>query len=193
VAGLALGALTIGWPVAATLAGRVYLRIGFRITTILGGVILVFGTSALALVSLVPSIWLVAAACFVIGAGFGFSAVTSLVAAQSSVDWKERGVVTGTQMLFRSVGQSIGAAALGATANGVIAAHGGDETNRATMMAAAGAVFLAAAIVAVLLLAAAIALPRLPIPARQAANVQPPTGSEKVVLDAADEAAAVAG
>ena len=183
-AGLALGALTIGWPFAATMAGRVYLRIGFRTTTILGGVILVLGTSALALASFVPSIWIVAVVCFVIGAGFGFSAVTSLVAAQSSVDWKERGVVTGTQMLFRSVGQSIGAAALGATANGVIAAHGGDETDPATMMAAAGAVFLAAAIVAVLLLAAAIAIPRLPIPTREAARVQSPTGSNEVVVDA---------
>lgn len=161
-AGLALGALTIGWPVAATLAGRAYLRFGFRRTTIVGGVVLVLGTSSLALSTFAPHILLVAALCFVIGAGFGFSAVTSLVAAQSSVAWEERGVVTGTQMLFRSVGQSLGAAVLGAVANGVILAHGGNEQDRATMMSAAGAVFLAAAVVAVLLLLAALAIPSQP-------------------------------
>ncbi len=160
VAGLGLGALTLGWPIAATLSGRVYLRFGFRPTAILGGVVLVIGTSSLALTARTPSFWLVTGICFVIGAGFGFSAVTTLVAAQSSVSWEERGVVTGTQMLFRSVGQALGAAVLGAVANGVIAAHGGNQQDRATMISAAGSVFAAAAVVAVLLLLAALAMPR---------------------------------
>lgn len=160
VAGLALGALTIGWPVAATLAGRAYLRFGFRTPAVFGGTVLVLGTGALTLSTRYPSILLVAVICFVIGAGFGFSAVTTLVAAQSSVSWEERGVVTGTQMLFRSVGQALGAAVLGAVANAAIATHGGDEQDPATMSAAAGWVFLAAAVIAVLLLASALSMPR---------------------------------
>lgn len=166
VAGLALGALTLGWPIAATLAGRLYLRFGFRSTTVLGGVVMVLGTGALAASTLAPSVWLVASVCFVIGAGFGFSAVTSLVASQSSVGWHERGVVTGTQMFARSIGQSLGAAVLGAIANSVILAYGGDETVIGTMTAAAGAVFVAAAVLAALLLAAALAMPRVgrPLP-----------------------------
>jgi len=165
-AGLGLGALTIGWPLAATLAGRVYLRFGFRPTTILGGIVLVLGTGSLALSTRTPSFWLVAVLCFVIGAGFGFSAVTALVASQSSVSWEERGVVTGTQMLFRSVGQALGAAVLGAVANAVISAHGGNEQARSTMIAAAGSVFLAAAVVAVLLLVAALSMPKQVVAAR---------------------------
>jgi MFS family permease len=160
VAGLALGALTIGWPIAATLAGRAYLRFGFRSTAVFGGTVLVLGTSALSMSTRYPSVLLVAGICFVIGAGFGFSAVTTLVAAQSSVSWEERGVVTGTQMLFRSVGQALGAAVLGAVANGVIAAHGGDERNRATMTTAATSVFVAATGIAVLLLVAALSMPK---------------------------------
>jgi len=160
VAGLALGALTIGWPIAATLAGRAYLRFGFRSTAVFGGTVLVLGTGALSMSTRYPSILLVAGICFVIGAGFGFSAVTTLVAAQSSVSWEERGVVTGTQMLFRSVGQALGAAVLGAVANSVIAAHGGHEQNRATMQAAATSVFLAATGIAVLLLLAALSMPK---------------------------------
>jgi multidrug resistance protein len=160
VAGLALGALTIGWPIAATLSGRAYLRFGFRPTAIFGGTVLVLGTASLAMSTRYPSIWLTAGICFVIGAGFGFSAVTTLVAAQSSVDWAERGVVTGTQMLFRNVGQAFGAAALGAVANGVITAHGGNEQNPATMTAAATSVFVAATGIAVLLLVSALSMPK---------------------------------
>ena len=174
VAGLALGALTIGWPIAATLAGRAYLRFGFRSTAVFGGVVLVLGTAALSVSTRYPSIPLVAGICFVIGAGFGFSAVTTLVAAQSSVSWEERGVVTGTQMLFRSVGQALGAAVLGAVANGVIAAHGGDEQNRATMTAAATSVFLAATCVAVLLLTAALSMPK------RAASIASPQPRETI-------------
>jgi MFS family permease len=173
VAGLALGALTIGWPIAATVAGRLYLRIGFRPTTILGGVILVLAISGLAASTLAPSIWLVAAVCFTIGVGFGFSAVTSLVAAQSSVEWNERGVVTGTQMFFRSIGQSLGAAVLGAIANSVIFSRGGDETDPATMSAAAGAVFASTAVVAALLLVAALAMPRVARPSAAEAVAEP--------------------
>ena len=36
VAGFALAALTLGWPLAASLAGRIYLRIGFRSTALIG-------------------------------------------------------------------------------------------------------------------------------------------------------------
>ncbi len=163
VAGLALGALTIGWPIAATVAGRLYLRFGFQPTTILGSGILVLGIAGLTLSTSAPSIWVVAGLCFVIGVGFGFAAVPSLVAAQSSVEWNERGVVTGTQLFFRSIGQSIGAAAFGAIANSVIFTRGGDETDPSTMASAAGAVFLGGAIVATVLLGAAIAMPRVPV------------------------------
>ena len=174
IAGLALGALTIGWPIAATLAGRAYLRFGFRSTAIFGGSVLVLGTAALSWSTRYPSILLVAGICFVIGAGFGFSAVTTLVAAQSSVSWEERGVVTGTQMLFRSVGQALGAAVLGAVANGVIAAHGGNEQNPATMTAAATSVFVAATGIAVLLLVAALSMPK------QGATLSAPQARETI-------------
>ena len=43
LAGLALAALTLGWPLAATISGRIYLRIGFRSTILIGiGVIFVW-------------------------------------------------------------------------------------------------------------------------------------------------------
>lgn len=43
MAGLALAAMTIGWPIAASTAGRLYLSIGFGPTMLLGGVAAVLG------------------------------------------------------------------------------------------------------------------------------------------------------
>lgn len=160
VAGLALATFTIGWPIAATTSGRLYLRFGFRRTAILGGVMVVIGTVVLAAFSGTPSILLVSITCLFIGAGFGYAAVPSLVAAQSSVDWAERGVVTGTTLFSRSIGQALGVAVLGAVANGVIAARGGDETDPATIIPATTAVFIGVAIIAVAILVSALAMPR---------------------------------
>src|SRR5690606_19327193 len=39
LSGLAVAALTVGWPIAAGLAGRMYLRIGFRRTSMIGAAI----------------------------------------------------------------------------------------------------------------------------------------------------------
>ena len=39
IAGFALAALTVGWPISASLSGRIYLRIGFRNTSLIGTVI----------------------------------------------------------------------------------------------------------------------------------------------------------
>ena len=51
VAGFALAALTLGWPLAASLAGRIYLRIGFRNTALIGAAVLIGGAVLLAQLS----------------------------------------------------------------------------------------------------------------------------------------------
>src|SRR5690606_1026440 len=160
VAGLALATLTIGWPIAASRSGRLYLSIGFRSTAIIGASLVVLGTVALALLGPYPSVWTVGAVSFVIGLGFGFSAVPTLAAAQAGVGGEGRGGVTGANMFGRSIGQAVGAAVLGAVANGVIASRGGDELDPHTMIQASTAVFIGAAVVAGLLLFAALAMPR---------------------------------
>nr|WP_231563004.1 MFS transporter [Microbacterium mangrovi] len=160
VAGLALATFTIGWPLAAATAGRLYLRWGFRTTATLGGVIVVVGATVLAFLGHSPSIVSVAVVCFFIGMGFGYAAVPSLVAVQSSVDWNERGVVTGTNVFARSLGQALGAAVLGAIANAIIANLGGDVHDPHVMIAASTAVFAGVAVIAVGILASALAMPR---------------------------------
>ena len=84
VAGFALAALTLGWPLAASLAGRIYLRIGFRTTALIGSGVIIVGAALLALLSAASSVWQVAATCFVLGLGHGLSASPTLIAAQSA-------------------------------------------------------------------------------------------------------------
>jgi MFS family permease len=123
VSGFALGALTLGWPVAAALSGRLYLTIGFRATGLLGVALAVAGATVLSVLDPEGSLWHVAAACVLIGFGMGWVASPALVVAQSSVAWGERGVATATNMFSRSVGSAFGVAVFGAMVNAVAGAH----------------------------------------------------------------------
>ena len=122
-AGLVLAALTLGWPLAASNAGRLYLRIGFRNTALLGAVLAVLGTAANAVLAQDAELWQVAAAMFITGVGLGLSSSPVVVAVQSVVGWERRGVVTATNMFSRSIGSAVGAAVFGAIANTTLAAR----------------------------------------------------------------------
>jgi EmrB/QacA subfamily drug resistance transporter len=119
VAGFALAALLVGWPLAATLSGRIYLSIGFRWTAVIGAGIVLTGSLLTLGLGTGSEVWHISAAVFVIGLGMGFVAVPTLLAAQHSVGWNERGAVTATNMFARSIGQAVGVAALGAVVNAV--------------------------------------------------------------------------
>jgi multidrug resistance protein len=119
IAGLALAALTIGWPATAAVAGKLYLRWGFKRTSAAGVTLVIAGAAVLVAMAHRPHVGIVATVCFVIGAGMGLLAVPTLIAAQSSVDWNERGVVTGNNMFARSLGSAIGVAIFGAIANSI--------------------------------------------------------------------------
>ncbi|MGZ4557378.1 MAG: MFS transporter, partial [Mycobacteriaceae bacterium] len=121
VAGFAVAALTLGWPLAAALAGRVYLRIGFRDTALIGMVFVLAGAVLTLGLGAGSGVWEVAGACFTVGVGLGLVSSPTVVAAQSVVGWERRGVVTGTNMFSRSLGSAVGVAVLGAVANAVLA------------------------------------------------------------------------
>jgi EmrB/QacA subfamily drug resistance transporter len=122
VAGFALAAMTLGWPIAASQSGRVYLRIGFRGTALIGTAIVLVGSLLMLLLDQDSSVLEVALYCLVIGLGMGFTAAPTLVAAQSSVGWAERGVVTANNIFLRSLGGALGVAVFGAIVNATIGA-----------------------------------------------------------------------
>ncbi|MFS0894611.1 MFS transporter [Microbacterium sp. 179-I 3D3 NHS] len=159
LSGLAVAALTLGWPLAAANAGRLYLRIGFRRTTLIGMGITTIAAVALAAVSPWPHPFAVAAVAFVLGFGLGWTAAPTLIAAQASVGWGERGSVTGMNAFARSAGSAVGVAIFGAISNAVIARGAGPD-DPGTIIAASFWVFVAVAVTAVLTLVAASFMPR---------------------------------
>ena len=155
VAGLALGAMSVGWPLAASNSGRLYLRFGFRTTSLIGLGALVPGTLPLTLLDSGSHVWQVALWCFLIGVGMGLVSSPTLIAMQAAVGWAERGVVTGASMFSRTLGSAIGVAVFGALANASLAAG----ASPATIASATHDVFVALAVTAVLVIGAVVAMP----------------------------------
>ena len=116
-AGFALAAMTVGWPISASIAGSVYLRIGFRNTAVLGSCFVLAGSALTLLLGERSTLIEIGVFCFVIGFGLGWVASPTLVAVQSVVGWDRRGVVTGTNLFARSIGSAVGVAAFGAVVN----------------------------------------------------------------------------
>ena len=164
VAGLALAALTIGWPITAAFSGRFYLRIGFKNTGLIGIALVILGALGLVLFASTPAVATVAISCFVIGAGMGLVAVPTLIAAQSSVDWNERGVVTGTNLFARSIGSAVGVAIFGAVANSIFGPGEVDTLSPDVIESGTSAVFIGVLIVAVGAALAVLAMPATPVP-----------------------------
>lgn len=163
VAGLALAALTIGWPATAAVAGKLYLRWGFKNTAMVGAALVLVGAAVLAATAHRPNVAVVAAVCFVIGGGMGLLAVPTLIAAQSSVGWDERGVVTGNNMFARSLGSAVGVAVFGAIANSIFGPGDIRSIGPAAIQSGAGAVFLGVLMVAAATAVAVVAMPRTPL------------------------------
>ena len=159
LSGLAVAALTLGWPIAAANVGRLYLRIGFRRTALIGLSIASVSAIALAVTAPWPNPFTVAGIAFVLGFGLGWTAAPSLIAAQSSVGWGERGAVTGMNAFARSAGSAVGVAVFGAISNTVISSGAGAR-DPGTIVSASTGVFIAAAAVAILTLIAAALMPR---------------------------------
>jgi len=77
------------------------------------------GPGGLMVFSQNPSIVVAAAGCIITGLGMGLAVTPSLIAAQLSVLWNERGVATGTNLFGRSIGSAVGVAIFGAIGNGM--------------------------------------------------------------------------
>lgn len=120
VAGFVLAVMSIGWPIASSQSARLYMRIGFRNTGLIGSGLAVL--SGVMFVSLSESAhpWQAAIASFVMGAGLGLTVTPLLVGIQSIVDWGRRGVVTGANMFGRAIGQTVGVALYGAIVNSTL-------------------------------------------------------------------------
>ncbi|WP_058307982.1 MDR family MFS transporter [Gracilibacillus massiliensis] len=117
VAGFTLSTLSIGWPISATLAGHLVLRIGFQWTAFAGGFALFVGTLLFFMLDADKGPIYAGISSCVVGIGMGLSSTTFIVAIQNTVTWHERGVATSLNMFMRIIGSAVGAAFLGGLLN----------------------------------------------------------------------------
>jgi EmrB/QacA subfamily drug resistance transporter len=116
-AGLTLAPVSIGWPIASTIGGRLLLRIGYRPLVVTGGGVALLGSAILTAVGPASTRVHLMIAMLVLGIGLGLMATPYLVAVQNAVPWSRRGVATGSQQFFRTIGGTIAIAVLGAMLN----------------------------------------------------------------------------
>jgi MFS family permease len=130
-AGAAVASLSIGWPVASFIGGRMLLRTGYRTTLLLGAAFVAAGSAMCVPMDRGTSLAYVVVAVVVIGLGLGFSSTSYLVSVQNAVPWRRRGVATSSIVFFRTVGGSLGVAAMGALLNASLGERYGDAAERA--------------------------------------------------------------
>ena len=117
IAGFALSFMSIGWVIAATLAGKIMFKYGFRRIAVVGGVWILIGAAFFP--TLRPERgWLWAGVgSLLIGFGMGLARTVFIVGIQNSVEWKMRGVATASNMFMNILGNAMGAAILGGILN----------------------------------------------------------------------------
>ncbi len=122
VAGFALSTMSLGWPVASSICGRLLIPLGPATTARIGGTAgVVGGVMYLLLRPELGPVW-VAVASFCVGAAMGFINTSSIVTIQATVPWERRASATAANLLMRLVGNSVGAALLGGVLNAAVIA-----------------------------------------------------------------------
>lgn len=118
-AGSAIAPLSVGWPIASTLSGRLLPRLGFR-APIRGGLGVASFAALLLALLLRPGVdlWVPRVLTFIYGLGLGFANTPLIIAVQSCVPWERRGIATASTMFSRTIGGTLSVGILG----GVLAA-----------------------------------------------------------------------
>jgi MFS family permease len=117
IAGLTLTVISIGWPISSTIAGKMMLKTGFRVTAVIGGVALVISSLCFLTLPFIAHFMWAGLGSFLLGVGMGFSTTTFIVSIQSSVEWNVRGEATAMNMFMRLLGGAVGVALLGGILN----------------------------------------------------------------------------
>ncbi|MEW2549872.1 MFS transporter [Streptomyces sp. NPDC047002] len=122
-AGFVLSAMSLAWPIAGALSSRVYTRVGFKGSGVIG---MSMALAALLMFPFLPfpgAPWQPVLVLLLLGAGLGLFQLPQIISVQSSVSWAERGTATASILFCRQIGQSVGAALFGAVANSVLASR----------------------------------------------------------------------
>ena len=120
IAGFTLTAMSIGWPLASSVAGHLLIRFGPFTVSFIGGISFVIGSILFVFMNGASGPWYAAIASFFIGVGMGLTTTSFIVTIQASVPRTIRGSATAANSFMRNFGNTVGAAFFGAILNGVL-------------------------------------------------------------------------
>jgi EmrB/QacA subfamily drug resistance transporter len=116
-AGVAVAAMSIGWPVGSIAGGRAMLRFGARPVVLAGTSMLVVGTLVVTQATrpgdLTGGLAVAALGEAITGLGMGLTSTPILVMVQAAVPWQRRAVATGLVQFSRTIGGAVGVGLLG--------------------------------------------------------------------------------
>ena len=123
VAGFTLTAVSIGWPLASTAAGRLLPKYGASKLSFIGTIFLMFGTFSFIFIYPLLHPIIIAVCSFCIGIGMGLTSTSFIVTIQEAVTHEWRGVATASNLFMRNFGNMFGAALLGVIVNKTISKY----------------------------------------------------------------------
>jgi EmrB/QacA subfamily drug resistance transporter len=166
--GFALMPMSIAWPIAANLSGRLMFKVGTKAFMLTGAAIVSAGALWLSLLQVNSPYVYIVFILLVIGFGMGCMTTPAMVTIQNSVGWEKRGVATSTNSLMNALGQTVSIAVYGMLFNHAVA-----EKAPAQLAHGMHMIFVTLFIVALANLAAISFLPSRRKPAEQKADESP--------------------
>lgn len=157
-AGVAVGAMSIGWPIASAASGFIMVRIGYERLVVAGALALLAGTAMLAFGSNGAGPLWAGIATAVIGVGMGTFSAPLLIVIQSAVDWSQRGAATALNQFSRTIGGAVGVALMGVLLQRYVVAARVPLEAREQLRAGLHADFAVLVVLAAAVLAAGIAV-----------------------------------
>ncbi|MBV9242586.1 MAG: MFS transporter [Acidobacteria bacterium] len=113
-AGSLLTPLMLSWVSMSIIVGRLMLKIGYRIITILGFLVLSGGFMLLSSFQRTTPVYWLYFDLILVGTGLGLTMLTLLIAVQQSVERSDLGTATSLNQFFRAIGGALGVAVMGA-------------------------------------------------------------------------------
>ena len=119
--GQVLTPLFLGWVVMSIVGARTTIRMGYRVATIGGSIVMTLGFVGLTFLDAHSTRTLLLGSCLILGAGMGTQMLSVLLAVQHGVDRSRLGIATSLNQFSRSVGAAVGVSAMGAIMAGTLA------------------------------------------------------------------------
>jgi EmrB/QacA subfamily drug resistance transporter len=119
-AGFPLSVMMVTWPLASAVSGRILRHFSTRTTLRFGALLIPVGAVFLLFLAPGESILLAGIGPALMGFGMGLLNIVSVVMIQASVEWSKRGSATASLLFSRTLGNTLGVAAVGAILNAAV-------------------------------------------------------------------------